>query len=128
MAKFDLPLGGPSQVVSPYAGASQAARGNATAPTTGTAIATLSGLPAGWYELRVKPGYGGTPDVIDNMQVKIGSAVLSQLIVQAVANGAPVDHVFPRVYVDGSDITVVPVANGGVGTIFRAHITATPVA
>lgn len=109
-------------------GDSKVAYGTATAPGAGAAVATLAAPGAGKYRIQVIPGYGGTADVLDNMQLQVGATVIGKLIVQPVANGAPVLHVFPRVDVPaGQAITVNAVAAGGVSTVFRAQIVATPV-
>ncbi len=124
---YDLPQSGPSQPVSPYIGASQAAYGSATGPGAGVAFATLAGLAPGNYELRVTPGYGGTAGPMDNMQLQVGAAVISKLIAHAAVNGAPVLQIFPRLLIPaGAAITVNQVGADAAG-VYRAQIVATPI-
>ncbi len=124
---YDLPQAGPSQPVAPYVGPSQAAYGNATGPGAGVAFATLVAPGASFYEIRVTPGYGGTAGPMDNMQLQVGATVISKLVVQAAVNGAPVLHVFKRVFVPaGQAITVNQVGADAAG-VYRAQIVATPV-
>lgn len=105
--------------------ASRQVRGTATAPAAGAAVATLAAPPAGFYEITVLARYGGTADVIDNMELKVGATSILVLPVLPVANGSVVP-IKVLVKLDGaSAVTVNAIALGGAGSVFVAHIIAT---
>lgn len=100
----------------------------AVAPTAGQVVADSGQLPQGIYSLLVAGSYGGTADVIDNMEVWINNDRLCSLPVAPVANSAPVFLPLPGAVVyEGGRIQIKAIAAGGVGSVFRGTIIATPV-
>ena len=107
-------------------GTSVSVRGTATAPAANAAIATLASanLSKGTYEVCVVARYGGTADVIDNMDLRVGGVVVLVLPVLPIVNGTPIPLCL-TITVDGTQtITVNAVATGGAGSIFVAHLIA----
>ena len=99
-----------------------------TQPAAGTVIADLGQLPGGVYQVQAAGSYGGTADVIDNMSLHLGDRKLCDLPVIPVANSSPVQVTLPAVIiVTGQDLSIQNNAAGGVGTVFRGTIIATPV-
>lgn len=100
-----------------------------TAPAIGAAIVTIASgnLTAGVYRVIVICGYGGTADVINNMELRKGATVISDLYVQAVVN-SNVTIPFERVDLDGSTaLSVNATAAGAVSTVYNAMIIATKI-
>lgn len=95
----------------------------ATAPTAGTAIATVTVFDV-YYEVDVIVGFGGTAEstAIDNFQLKHGSTVVATLPVANVANTQSQTY---RFYVNpgsDTDLTVSAVSNASAGSIYKATI------
>lgn len=100
----------------------------AVAPVAGQVIADSGQLPAGVYSVQVAGTYGGTADAIDNMEVWINNDRLTSLPVAPVANATPMWLPLPGVVVfQGGRVQVKAIAAGGVGSVFRGTIIATPV-
>ena len=98
------------------------------APAAGAVVADSGQLPAGVYSLSVAGSYGGTADVIDNMEVWINGDRLSSLPVAPVVNGAPMFLSLPGVVIyEGGKVQIKAIAAGGAGSVFRGTIIATPV-
>lgn len=100
--------------------------GGATAPGANTAIASFL-VPAGKggiYEITAIAGYGGTADVVDNMELAIAAAQVLVLPVLAVANGDRIPITIRRRVAGGASIAIRSIAAGGAGTIFRATLIA----
>lgn len=100
-----------------------------TAPGAGAAIVTIASgnLTQGSYRVVVICGYGGTADVINNMELRKGSTVISDLYVQAVAN-SNVTVPFERIELDGTQaLSVNATLAGAVNTVFNAMIVATKI-
>lgn len=103
-------------------------RGLATQPGAAAVIADSGALPAGLYNVQVSGSYGGTPDVIDNMELFQADKPVIVLPVLPVANSEPSPLVIPALKVyQGQHLTVQAVAAGAVGSVYRAIIIATPV-
>lgn len=99
-----------------------------TAPNAGQVIADLGSLPGGIYQVTAMASYGGTADVIDNMSLHLGDRKVCDLPVIPVANSAPVPITLPALVVLSSqDVSIQANAAGGVGTVFRGTLIATPV-
>lgn len=102
--------------------------GSAVAPAANAAIVTLGSgsLPAGEYEVRARGMYGGTADVINNMNLRKGATPIMTLSVSTAINGEPDMTVVPRITLDGSTaLTINAVAAGAASTVYRAEIIAT---
>lgn len=99
-------------------------RGTATAPGAGAVIATVNAPKTGIYEITAIAGYGGTADVVDNMELAIGGTAVLQLPVYPVVNGERIPITIRRRVNAGQAIAVRAIAAGGVGSIFLAHVIA----
>lgn len=111
----------------PHYAASEGDAGTVTAPGAGAAIVTIAAasLPRGTYRVLVSVGYGGTADVINNMELRKGTTVISDLYVIATVNGSPVQQEF-IVELDGAQaLSVNAIAAGALGTVFNAMLVAT---
>lgn len=103
--------------------------GLATAPLAGQVIASLQVAQDGLWLVKLLPSYGPTADVIDNMAVVVNNVPLGPLTVLPVANSDPVETVLDVVLMQrGGAISIVAIAAGAVGSIYRAVIRATPIA
>lgn len=98
------------------------------APIAGQIVADSGQLPAGVYSVQVAGSYGGTADVIDNMEVWVNNDRLTAIPVSPVANGAPIWMSLPGVVIfEGGKVQIRAVAGGGAGSVFRGTIVCTPV-
>lgn len=98
------------------------------APLAGAVIADSGQLPAGIYSVQVAGSYGATADAIDNMEVWINNDRLTSLPVAPVVNGSPVFLPLQGVVLyEGGRVQVRAIAAGGVASVFRGTIIATPV-
>lgn len=99
--------------------------GNATAPTAGTALATLS-LFDFYYLVTVVVGFGTVAETtaIDNFQLKAGTTVIGTCPVANVINSQSQTHTF---YVNPgvNNLTVNVIANASTGAVYKATVTAT---
>lgn len=101
--------------------------GTVTAPAAGAAIVTIAAgsLPRGTYRVVVSAGYGGTADIINNMEVRKGATVISDLYVIAAVNASPVQQEF-IVELDGAQaLSVNAIALGAAGSVYNAMLVAT---
>lgn len=106
---------------------SSSASGRATAPTAGTAIATLAVFDF-YYEVKVIVGFGGTAEstAIDNMELRVNGVSFATTPVANAANSQSSIYVF---YINpgGSvNLTVNAIANAApAGSVYKATIIAT---
>lgn len=106
----------------------------ATAPGAGTALVNIvsGSIPKGWYRLVVKVGFGAVVDPtaanINNFALgRGGSALFSNLVAPLLANSLN-EHVFERVYFDGSQNCYIANINAsGAGGVYNASLNMTPV-
>lgn len=100
--------------------------GLVTAPAAGATIVDSGALVAGIYDITINASYGGTADVIDNMALFLGDKKVGVLPIVPVANSAPIPvELFGKRVLQGQHLIVQAIAAGGVGTVYRAVITAT---
>ena len=98
-----------------------------TAPAAGAVIADSGQLMRGIWQVNIETSYGGTADVIDNMELWVGGAKRVQLTVIPVANAAPTVQIIPAVRIEeGQRVQVKATAAGAVNTVYRAVIRVTP--
>lgn len=70
----------PLRKITPVAETLMAGVSSVTAPGAGGAIATLAAPPAGTYNVRVRAGYGGTLDVLNNIELRpVGSVYVAEI-------------------------------------------------
>lgn len=113
-----------TQVVNQYQ--SLAAYGKATAPTAGTAVATL-GVFNFYYKVDVTVGFGGTAEstAVDNYQLQINGVAYVTI---PVANAANTQSQTFTYYINPGgtvNLTVNAIANASAGAVYKATITAT---
>lgn len=102
--------------------------GSATAPAAGANVVTTPALAAGNYDIKVKAFYGATADVANNAKLVVGGALVTNLPVLAVANGAAVEVELRRVAVAANGtIAVQAIAAGAAGSLYNAVLSWTPV-
>lgn len=99
----------------------------AVAPGAGATIATVNAGKAGIYEITAIAGYGGTADIVDNMDLAVGGTLVAVLPVHATANGIRIPVTVRKRCTAGQAIAVRAVAAGAVSTVYRATIVATRV-
>lgn len=112
--------------------ASVYAYGTSSAPSAGTAIATIASgsLPAGYYEIVADVRTDGTPGTgdRDNYEVRRGATVISRVLIADVADAAPGSV---RLYASLSGSEAVSVNATGAataGTVYSSNIIATRLA
>lgn len=113
-----------SQVVNQYQ--SLATEGRQTAPTAGTAIATLAVFNF-YYRVDVTVGFGGTAEstAIDNFQLQVNGVAFVTIPVANVANTQSQTFTY-FINPGGSvNLTVNAISNASVGSVYKATITAT---
>jgi hypothetical protein len=97
-------------------------------PGAGGVVADLGALPAGVYSVQAFGTYGGTADAIDNMSLFLGDRLVTNLPVVPVANSGAIIVPLPAVVVlEGQHLQIRAVLAGGVGSVYRGTIIATPV-
>lgn len=99
----------------------------AVAPAAGATIATVNTGKAGIYQITVIAGYGGTADVVDNMDLAVGGTLVTVLPVHATVNGIRIPVTVRRRCTAAQAIAVRAIAIGGAGSVYRATIVATRV-
>lgn len=110
-----------------FAEAVLAGAASVVAPAAGAAIVTLAAPAKGTYRVRVRAGYGATPGVLNNMEIRRAAAALKTLFVPAVAS-TDRDTILDAVKLDGTQaLSVNAIAAAGAGQIFVAEISATRV-
>lgn len=98
------------------------------APVAGQTIADLGELPAGIWQVTAMGSYGGTADAIDNMALMLADVKVCDLPVVPVANSSPIPVTLPAVRIlANQDLRIIANATGGVGSVFRGTLIATPV-
>lgn len=98
------------------------------APAAGQVIADSGQLPGGVYSLLAAGSYGGTADVIDNMELWANGERICLLPVIPVANSGPIFVSLPGAIIyNNTRVQIKAIAAGGVGSVFRGTIVVTPV-
>lgn len=103
-------------------------RGSIVTPGVGSAVVVVGAPAAGVYEIVAMARYGGVPDVIDNMDVRIqGSPIIGGLPVQPVANGEVIPIKMIRRLNGAQNITINAVAAGAAGSVFIGYLVVTKI-
>lgn len=94
----------------------------AVAPLAAGVVATVNAPKAGLYEVWVVAGYGGTADVVDNMDLAVGGTLVVVLPVVAAANADRIPVTVLVRCTNGQAVAVRAIAAGAVGSVYRATI------
>ena len=103
------------------------ARGNATAPTAGTDITTVS-LSPGYWEITAiaRLGTGGTPAAgdVDNMRIRDNTAASNILTLPLIAsaNSVPVPITIRRKFSVTTSLVIEAVGAGTASVVYIGHL------
>lgn len=101
--------------------------GNAVTPIAGQVIADTGPLSPGIYVVSAACGYGPTADVIDNFALFVGTRRIMTLPAPGSINTLEQAVVLQALRVlNGDHITVVAIAAGAAGSVYRATIVVCP--
>lgn len=94
------------------------------APGAGAGLCSVTIPSAGIYQVMATCRYGGTADVVDNMEIKLNGTTIpgARPIVLPVANGVPYPTTFTKRFVAGDVILVTSIAAGAGGSVYIAAL------
>jgi hypothetical protein len=102
------------------------AAGTATAPTTGTAIASLAAPPAGFYKVTVMYQFSGTAEtLVNNIRLVWNNVTKLAGLPSLAAFTGPYSFVIERADLDGiNPLKISANGNATAGAVYTAFITA----